>query len=108
MRYVIIDDKMGVFLGTHRLPVSYGSFRIFRIFSENDMYGISRAFSFDNKKEAFNYMQSFLLKDYPHCRIVEIPGDGKYVDVVDLIKAGYGRYTEGMWDSLPMANDTIH
>ena len=108
MRYLIVDEEMGVFLGTHRMPAGLNEGRIFRIFSENDMFGLSRAFAFDNKREAFVYMQTFLLQDYPYCRVVEIEGEGQYVDVIDLIKAGYSRYTDGMMDSLPMLNETIH
>lgn len=110
MRYVIIDEEMGVFLGTHRMPAPGGNgiLSIMRIFSKNDMFGISRAYSFDTKREAFKYMQAFLIEDYPLCKVAEIHSDGQYVDVVDLIKSGFTQYTHDMVDALPMYNETIH
>jgi hypothetical protein len=101
---------MGVFLGTHRMPLqgAGGPINIMRIFSKNDMFGISRAYSFDTKKDAFKYMQAFLIEDYPLCKIVEIESSGQYVDVIDLIKSGYTQYTHDMVDALPMDNETIH
>lgn len=100
---------MGVFLGTHRMPLRDGyGMGIIKIFSRNDMFGISRAYSFDTKKEAFKYMQAFLIEEFPFCKVAEIQSDGQYVDVVDLIKSGFTQYTHDMIDALPMYNDTIH
>jgi hypothetical protein len=31
-----------------------------------------------------------------------------YVDAVDILKAGYGRYIEDMLDALPMPSQELH
>jgi hypothetical protein len=110
LRYIIVDEELGIFLGTHKIPSRYDP-RImegFVIFSSNNPFGIVKAYSFATKKEAWIYMKSFLSEDFPDCRIEKVDCNDTYVDIVHLLKDGFHRYTFDMMDNIPMHNENIH
>ena len=107
MRYVIVDRKEGVFLGTHIDDTVDPEGIVFVLWSKDNVFSCSKAYSFDNKSEAEMFAET-TLRRWPLAQVAAVKSDEKYVDVVDLLKAGYGKYTHDMVDHIPMASDTIH
>lgn len=99
MRYAIIEEDLGFFLGSYQ---KYG------IFAKTDVLGITKAYTFASKKEAEEYIDDYLGRDRGDWKVLSIKAKDKYTDVVDLIKEGYGKYTHTMIDSLPMESTAIH
>ena len=85
MRYTIVEEDLGFFLGALK---NYG------IFAKNDIFGLSKAFSFETRQDAEEF--------------IEIETDEKYIDVTDLLRRGYSKYTHGMMDSIEMISTEIH
>ena len=108
MRYILLDQDAGIFLGTHRIPLGNNEYEGFVIFSLHNPFGITKAYSFDNLKDAELYMYAFLIEEFPDIRVFEIECQNKYVDVVDLLKNGLDEFTFDMIDNIPMINDTVH
>lgn len=107
MRYIIIDPEEGVFLGTKSDPFASG-FKIVALFSKNNFFEITKAVSWETIHEAQKYQETFMRKGFPDSFIAEIDVDTTYVDVVDLVKAGYGEYAFEMIDAIPMPNTNVH
>lgn len=99
MRYTIAEEELGFFLGSYE---KYG------VFAKTDVFGISKAFSFDTKKEAEEFLLEFLNAETKKWKILEVDAPDKYVNVVDLIKSGYDKYTHKMMDNLEVPSDAIH
>jgi hypothetical protein len=99
VKYVIIEEDLGFFLG---------SFQKFGLFAKNDVLGISKAITFDSEQEANDYINEYLGRERGDWKIVTIDTNETYVSVVDLIKNGYEKYTHKMVDSLPMVSTQIH
>lgn len=99
MRYAIIEEDLGFFLGAYQK---------FGVFAKTDVFGIHKAYSFKTEKEANSFLNKSLGKDRGDWLVVGINTDEKYIDVVHLLKSGYGRYTHNMIDSLPMYSQEIH
>lgn len=99
MKYVIAEEDLGFFLG---------AFQKFGIFAKNDVFGLSKAIAFDSEKEAQEYINEHLGKDRGDWKIISVNTDDKYIDVVDLLKLGHGKYTHKMIDSLPMISTQTH
>jgi len=100
MRYIIADEKRGVFLGAYRQ---------YALFAKNDMLGSTKAFSFDTRSEAEDYIESAFTqyKDAVYT-IIEVDAKNKYVRVEDIVRQGYGRYTHYLVDNLPMPSESFH
>ena len=99
MRYAIIEEDLGFFLG---------AFQKYGVFAKTDTFGLSKAFAFDEEKEANSFIDEYLGRDRGDWNVVGIETDDKHIDVVDLIKSGYEKYTHQMIDSLPMQSFEIH
>lgn len=111
MRYIIIDPEEGVFLGTHGTPIPTQGVRIVPLFSKQNSFEITKAASFPDKKEAAGYLNRYLKIYCPNAFIAPIEArDSKadFVDVIDIVKSGYGKYAEDMIDAIPMDNRSIH
>ena len=78
------------------------------MFAKTDVFGISKAFSFDTKKEAEEFLLEFSNAETKKWKILEVDTQDKYVDVVDLIKSGYNEYTHKMMDNLEVPSYAIH
>lgn len=100
MRYIIVDEKRGVFLGAYKQ---------YALFARNDMLGSTKAFSFTTHSEAEEYIENALAgyKDGVYA-IIEIDAKNKYVRVEDIVRQGYGRYTHYLIDNLPMPSESFH
>lgn len=107
MRYVIIDPEEGVFLGTHSTPVANG-YRVMVLFSRNNVFEITKAVCWKTEREAMRYLSTYIKEGFPKAFVVSIDTDKEYVDVVQLIKSGYNRFTQEMMDAMPMDNTSIH
>jgi hypothetical protein len=100
MRYIVVDEDRGVFLG---------SFNQYALFAKNDILGSTKAFSFDTQDEAEEYIEKVFSKNKnAECKVIEIEAKNKYVRVEDIIKQGYGMYTHYLVDNLPMQSDSFH
>jgi hypothetical protein len=111
MRYIIIDPEEGVFLGTHGTPIPSQGVRIVPLFSKQNIFEITKAASFPSKTAANTYLNKYLKTSCPKAFIAPIESkDSKteFVDVIDIVKSGYGEYAEGMVEAIPMDNRSIH
>jgi len=108
MRYVIIDPFEGVFLGTRSDPFSNNNLKIMVLFSKHNVFEITKAASWKTRREANAYRNTYIKPMCPESFIVEIPVDTDFVDVIDLVRAGYGQFAHEMIDSIPMNNTTVH
>lgn len=100
MKYLIICEDRGVFLGTYE---KYG------FFSNLEDFGCYKAPVFDKKEEAEIYAKKFLDTDKEYEYIFpEFETEEKYVSCVDIIKKGYGDYTGEMIGNLPNYEETMH
>lgn len=111
MRYIIIDPEEGVFLGTHGTPIPSQGVRIVPLFSKQNIFEITKAASFPDKKEATGYLNRYLKIGFPSAFVAAVETrDSKddFVDVIDIVKSGHGKYAEGMIAAIPMGNTSIH
>lgn len=99
MRYIIIEKDMGVFLG---------SYAVFAVFAKNEKFGLTKAVSFNTREEAQTFIETLLNKEDSEFDIVSINSKDRLVRVEDIIRAGYGQYTHGMLNNVPMQSDSIH
>lgn len=99
MRYAIIEEDLGFFLG---------SFQKFGVFAKTDVFGLYKAYSFDSEEEARDFIKEYLGKDRGEWSVIGINTNEKYIDVVSLLKSGYGKYTHQMMDGIPMTSVEIH
>ena len=104
VRYIIIDQKEGVFLGTREHPSGdYGM-----LFSAKNFFEITKATAWDTKEAAEEYMNKYVKKWCPLSFVAEIDTNDDYADVVDIIKSGYGQHVKEMFDCLPVISESIH
>jgi hypothetical protein len=116
MKYIIIHPTEGIFLGTtknHGLSVDgeIQSPRILALFSSNNIFDIVKAVGFFTEKDALEYRKLYIGKRFPESFVASVQDENNndpYVDVVDIVKSGYGEYAWGMIDALPTPSDTIH
>lgn len=110
MRYVIVDRKEGVFLGTHidySRDVDEEDGVVYVLWAKDNVFSCSKAYSFENKQEARMFADT-TLRRWPKAQVRNVDSNEKYVDVVDLLKEGMGQYTFDMVDCIPMMNENIH
>lgn len=100
-RTIIVHSDRGIFLGTYAGYI---------IFSKQDTLESTKAYGFETEERARSYVESYLptLKDDVVFVSVGCSNSSVYVDVVDIIKAGYWQYAEEMFANLPVLNHTIH
>lgn len=97
MRYLVVEHTLGIFLG---------DFGDMPLFSNILTLPVVKAYSFDTREIAEDYIKGF--KEPQSFFVVEVDADEKYVNVVTLIKQGYSKYTAKMVDKLPMLSEEIH
>ena len=118
MKYIIIDPEDGVFLGTAgRHQIGHLEMdippeaRTIALFSSNNVFDITKAAAFFDEEEAKQYLRQYIGRRFPKAFIakINVPTDfNPYVDVVDIVKSGYGQYALDMIDAMPMDNQNIH
>lgn len=115
-KYIIIDPEDGVFLGTTGraaaeayIDVPQGA-RVIALFSNNNIFDLTKAAAFLSEKDAKDYMHAYIKRPYSDAFIADVESSSKdpYVDVVDIIKSGYGEYVEDMIDAMPMPSQYYH
>ncbi len=99
MRYIIIEETLGVFIG---------SYKQIALFAKNDIFGFTKVFSFEKREDAEEYMDLFNKEETFEYKIAEVDAQTKYVKVEDLIKQGFGKYTHYMMDNIPMTSELTH
>lgn len=99
MRYTIAEENLGFFLG---------AFKNHGVFAKNDIFGLSKAFSFDTKQDAEDFINEYMHPSKKNFFVIEIETNEKYIDVTELLKNGYAKYTHCMIDSIPMISTEIH
>jgi len=98
-RYLLINKEMGVFLGTYLKYV---------LFAKNDAADIIKAYSFKDEESALKFAKSGTDMSEEQYFIAPIEADGRYVHVVDLIKAGYGDHVHSLMDNIEMVSNKVH
>lgn len=99
MRYAIVEEDLGFFLG---------AFQKYGVFAKTDVFGLHKAFSFDTEEKANEFINEYLGRDRGDWLVVTIETNDKYIDIIDLLKSGYGKYTHQMIDAIPMINHQLH
>ena len=116
-KYVIIDPDDGVFLGTtgrNDIPEFVDvprDARVVALFSGNNIFDLTKAVAFFHEEDAHTYLNTYISRRCPTAFVAPIRTEKDmtpYVDAVDILKAGYGRYIEDMLDSLPMPSQELH
>jgi hypothetical protein len=117
VRYLIVSETYGFFLGAHASYVFESIFgktdsgsknKMYAIFAKENPFGIYAAASFSSKADAQYYMDNYLSKIHNDLKIVDVESNHKHVSVTDLIRAGFVEYTHDMMDNLPMFSEEIH
>lgn len=99
MRYIVIEKKLGVFVG---------QLESYAIYAKNEIFGVEKIVSFSSKKEATEFIEDFLNVEGKEFCIEEINSNNKYVSIKDVIKAGLGYHTYRMMDNIPMHSESVH
>lgn len=115
-KYIIIDPEDGVFLGTTGRDAAEAfidiprSARVVALFSGNNIFDLTKAAAFFTERDADEYMRAYIKRPSSGAFVANIESDSKepYVDVVDIVKSGYGEYVEDMIDAMPMPNQYFH
>jgi hypothetical protein len=100
--YIAFHENRGIFLG-----VTAGH----AIFSGSPIFATSKAIRFNTKEAVYEFFNKTLATPIAQdiqALEVETSHAGNYVDLVDIIKAGYTKHTETMLDNYPMLSHTIH
>jgi len=107
-RWIIVDPEEGIFLGTKSENYDSKGSGIIALFSAENIFDITKAVSFESEKEAKNYMKHHITFMCPAAYTVPVKSNEEFVDVVDLIKSGYGTHALDMMDALPMKSLSVH
>ena len=115
-KYIIIDPEDGIFLGTTGRDVAEAfidvprSARVVALFSGNNIFDLTKAAAFFSERDADEYMRAYIKRLGSNAFVANVESESKdpYVDVVDIIKSGYGEYVEDMIDAMPMLSQHIH
>ena len=100
MKYIIICEERGIFLGTYDK---------FGFFSKVEDFGCYKVPTFVSEEEAKKYANKFMDKEKKHDYLYPyFDTNDRYVSCIDIIKAGYGKYTGEMISNLPNYVDTMH
>ena len=119
MKYIIVHPTEGIFLGTtknHGLDIESQDGekrdpRLIALFSSNNIFDITKAVGFFSEKDAYEYMRTYITRKFPESFVVGVEDKDKktpYVDVIDIVKAGYGQYAWDMIDAMPMPSQMDH
>lgn len=123
MKFMILDPDEGIFLGTTREePHSMfgaelskadrqsGNARI-ALFSSHNIFDITKAVAFLTEEDATKYMNTYIKRRCPKAQVVPVFSDNTnepYVDVIDIVKSGYGEHAWDLIDAMPMPSQYFH
>ena len=110
-RYIIVDQDMGVFLGTYTgedLGQSDG--RIYACFAANNPFGLINACSFKTEEMAKYFINdTFTPRKRSRLKSVPVETASEFPHVIEIIKSGHGDFVHDMTDVLfEQADQTIH
>lgn len=100
VRYMIVEKERGVFLGMYS---------VFALFAKDEKFGITKAFCFENKEDAVTYIKE-VLNDGKGMEfdVVDVDCKYKYIDVLEIIRQGYGKYTHRMLENVDSPSKSFH
>lgn len=115
-RYIILDELRGVFLGTFNAadinPEMFDgtSDKTYACFASYNPFELTTVCSFDSEVVAQMYINDvFPPNKRFNLSIVSVESDSEYPHVVEIIKAGFERYTHDMTDIMfEQTNKTLH
>lgn len=117
-KFIIIDPEEGIFLGTAKPDdIPYierhpRDGRLIALFScnNNNALDIIKAVGFFTKDDAERYLHIYIKNRCNAAFVAEVKDDsvGPYVDVVSIVKAGYGEFAWDMIDALPSYSEMEH
>lgn len=112
LRYIIVDEEMGVFLGTYdaeQLGIE-GDHRMYACFAENNPFGLTTACSFKTMRIAEHFINDmFPKKKQGSLLALPVQTDTEFPSVVDMIKSGYVDHCGDMLDQMFEAGpQTVH
>lgn len=110
-RYIIVDDEMGVFLGTYSgEDLGSDDGRVYACFAANNPFSLTTACSFKSETIANIFIrETFAPRRRPQLEVVPVETESEFPSVVDIIKSGYGNFTYDMMDGLfEQTNLTVH
>lgn len=99
MRYLIVEKDLGLFLGVYQ--------NIF-IFAKDNFFPIIKSPGFNSVEDAEYYIAKYFPKENRKYGVISIDTSDKYVNVVDVLRAGYEEYVYNMIDFIPMPSGAIH
>lgn len=101
MKYIIIEETQGIFLGNY-LGIS--------IFTKDLQFPIAKAYAFDSREKASFYVSTMLRDMNPdhNYNVKEIDYDGQYIPVDVLVKNGLSKYTETLLMQMPAINEQTY
>lgn len=99
MRYIIIEKDRGLFLGS--------AYQM-HIFAKENIFNIVKVPSFDSEIKAMSYIAHSFGDDGYEYGVIAVEAKDKYVNIIDIIKQGYGEYTHNLMDLLPMVSESVH
>jgi hypothetical protein len=97
--YIAVHEDKGIYLGI---------FAGLYLFSNSETAFSSKAIRFNTKEEIIDFFSTTKISNGIEIIPVETKETGYYVDVIDIIKSGYTKYTDTMIANIPMENETIH
>lgn len=112
LRYIIVDEKMGVFLGTydaHQLGIQ-GDHRMYACFAENNPFGLTTACSFKSSSAANHFIKDmFPTRKQGDLKALPVQTTTEFPSVVEMIKSGYTEYCHDMLENMfEEGPQTIH
>ena len=97
-RFIVIHKTKGVFLGVYMGNM---------IFAQDEEYPSIKACTFSCKTEAKEVASYGMLATSQYF-IAQVDTKLRHIDLVDIIREGYGAYTHNMLDNLHSPSPSIH
>ena len=110
-RYIIIDEDMGVFLGTYNgSELGARDNRTYACFAANNPFGLTTACSFRTENAANYYIRdTFPPHKRKDLKALPVETNSDFPNAVDIIKSGYVDSTYDMIDGMfTEISETIH
>jgi hypothetical protein len=98
-KHIIIEKDLGVFI----TPLQGHA-----VFAKNNIIGATVVSSFETAEAAKDFIETYLAHNTREFDIVEVETYTPYPSVINIIKAGYGKYTHTMIDFLETPSGKAH
>lgn len=98
-RYMILEEKKGVFLGMYlSIP----------IYASDERLNAIKAYTFENRLMAEEFIKTDLTDNRLAFSVVEVEAVGSYIHVAEIIRQGFGLYTHRMMNNIEMSSTMVH